>query len=115
MTGAWGEMPHNNNSANFGNFNQCRNMMPLVASESMTIRSQYCLLNSYFNNITLDSRDRHVTLGICIPDSCPPTLIAALVTQYVDAKAIISIEIPVESCQLHNDNTQLLPLDIIMM
>lgn len=56
-----------------------------------------------------------MTLGICIPDSCAPSLVSAMINDYLNAENEILIDVPVESCQLHDDNTKIFLLDIFVM
>lgn len=99
---SWGTSEDYN--ADFGHFDQCLNMLPMTVKESMAIRSQYCVLSR--PNVAS-------SVGICIPDLCAPTLIAAIINDYLNGTT--SVSILATSCQLQDDNTQLLPLDKFMM
>lgn len=102
---SWGRAPSGDFTADFGNFDQCLNMLPMTQHGATTVRSQYCVLVGS-NGL--------MSVGICIPDSCAPTLISAIINEYLNVN-MPSVHISAANCRLQDDNTQVLPLDKCMM
>ncbi|XP_055297735.1 nose resistant to fluoxetine protein 6-like isoform X2 [Sitodiplosis mosellana] len=104
MLGAWGKLSSVGIDIDFGNFDRCQN---LKVPNSINIETQYCLANiaaGYFSMRKISPAWPRV--GICIPNSCAPSLISTILNDYLDSNSL-RISIASNNCRLKNDNTTL--------
>ncbi|XP_055308474.1 nose resistant to fluoxetine protein 6-like [Sitodiplosis mosellana] len=105
MLGAWGKVSSAGIDKDFGNFDRC---FDLKVNKSMKIETQYCLAGI---NTGMSNLKKIVPIlsevGICIPSSCAPSLIAAILNDYLDSNKTVDISIGPTDCRLKNDNTTL--------
>ncbi|XP_055326387.1 nose resistant to fluoxetine protein 6-like [Sitodiplosis mosellana] len=105
MLGAWGKMPPVGFNKDFGNFDRCHD---LQMNKSINIETQYCLaeIDSTKSNVGYITPE-WLQVGMCLPNSCAPSLIATILNDYLDANKMIQINIRASLCRFKNDNSTL--------
>ncbi|XP_055300689.1 nose resistant to fluoxetine protein 6-like isoform X2 [Sitodiplosis mosellana] len=103
MLATWGKLSPVGIDKNYGNFDRCHD---LEMNKSINIETQYCLgrIDASRSEVRKIISERS-TVGICIPNSCAPSLIANILDDYLVSNKSIQIYIGAHDCRFKNDNT----------